>query len=431
MRGLAHASTAPTFEADVQALRVQSGAAASCSSGAPLCGAEGSGGGGAELLCDYEHERGRTVAENQEYLRSLGHEDDRPHPAAKRFEAPYRHVNGRVAAVQQLCEADALVMGAAARVLKEVLPVAYDAMWAPVRAASVSALTCVYPTPAQQQGRGSREWDVRDALPAEAGGGGAAADQAAAARRAAGRGAGRAAAAAAATAAAEAEAEAAAADTADTADETDEAADTADEADEAADTAAANQAANQAIAPLASSAAASRGSAFFDAADDAALPTGHLASRVSGAPDGADEALRMLVACGVSNMHVDRADAPRACGVPIVYVPQVSDAALGHPKYRASRPLPSSDLVLAENGCEPGDGGGRFVRVVTCVAGWACIVLAHYECQLHGGVYPTGTNGKLVCEAGRPHLVPLLVPGVELLRCVCYQMARVGGYPYP
>ena len=59
-------------------------------------------------------------------------------------------------------------MGAAARVLKTHLPHVYDALWAPVRAAPVVAPIVIYPTPAQQQGRGRREWDVRDALPSEA-----------------------------------------------------------------------------------------------------------------------------------------------------------------------------------------------------------------------------------------------------------------------
>ena len=67
--------------------------------------------------------------------------------------------------------------------------------------------------------------------------------------------------------------------------------------------------------------------------------------------------------------------------------------------------MPSSDLILAENGCSSADGGGRFVRIVTCVDGWVCIVLTHYDRQLHGGIYPVGANGKLVDEEiGRPHL---------------------------
>jgi hypothetical protein len=93
--------------------------------------------------------------------------------------------------------------------------------------------------------------------------------------------------------------------------------------------------------------------------------------------------------------------------------------------------MPSSDLILAENGCSSADGGGRFVRIVTCVDGWVCIVLTHYDRQLHGGIYPVGANGKLVDEeTGRPHLERALVSGVELLRCVCYQLARCDDFAF-
>ena len=67
-----------------------------------------------------------------------------------------------------MCEADALVAGAAAAVIKKHLPEVYAAMWAPVLAAPVVAPICIYPTPAQQGGRGRREWDVQDRLPSEA-----------------------------------------------------------------------------------------------------------------------------------------------------------------------------------------------------------------------------------------------------------------------
>jgi len=60
----------------------------------------------------------------------------------------------------------------------------------------------------------------------------------------------------------------------------------------------------------------------------------------------------------------------------------------------------------------------------------ACIVLAHYEKQLHGGVYPVGGNGLLVDDTGRPHLEAQLVEGVELLRLVCYQMARIDDFAF-
>ena len=127
---------------------------------------------------------------------------------------------------------------------------------------------------------------------------------------------------------------------------------------------------------------------------------------------------------------MDRVDASRRRGVPIVYVPQVSEAARRQRNYAATHAMPSSDLVLAENGCERSEGGGRFVRIVTCTDGWVCIVIAHYERQLHGGVYPVGANGALVDDAGRPHLERQLVPGVELLRCVCFQMARVDDFHF-
>ena len=60
-----------------------------------------------------------------------------------------------------------------------------------------------------------------------------------------------------------------------------------------------------------------------------------------------------------------------------------------------------------------------------------CIVFAHYEKCLHGGVYPVGPCGGIVdAETGRPYLEQQLVPGVELLRCVCYQMARVDDFNF-
>ena len=57
-------------------------------------------------------------------------------------------------------------------------------------------------------------------------------------------------------------------------------------------------------------------------------------------------------------------------------------------------------------------------------------MLAHFERQLHGGVYPVGENGLLVDEVGRPHLEAQLTKGVELLRLVCYQMARVDDFAF-
>ena len=62
------------------------------------------------------------------------------------------------------------------------------------------------------------------------------------------------------------------------------------------------------------------------------------------------------------------------------------------------------------------------------------VISAHccdYEKCLHGGVYPVGPCGGIVdAETGRPYLEQQLVPGVELLRCVCYQMARVDDFNF-
>lgn len=199
------------------------------SGGAPSAAACAGGGAG---LSDYEQQRSLRSEENEAMLRALGLASNGPHPGAKRYDAPYRHKNGRVPDVQRVCEVDALVMGAAARVIRRALPTVYNDMWAPTRAAPTVGMAYVYPTPAQQQGdaHGSqrREWDVRDDTE---GGDGA-----------------------------------------------------------------------------------------------AAIPTGHVAVRVSGLADGAGEEQRRLVALGISNSHIDRVDAPRRGGVPIVYVPQVSAA---------------------------------------------------------------------------------------------------------
>lgn len=76
---------------------------------------------------------------------------------------------------------------------------------------------------------------------------------------------------------------------------------------------------------------------------------------------------------------MDRIDSKRLHGVPIIYVPRISEAAKRHPKYNADHPMPSSDLILAEHGCSSHDAdglGGRIVRVRTCVPGWVCIVCA-------------------------------------------------------
>jgi len=114
-----------------------------------------------------ERRRREQILANEEKLRRIGFVPERVVRAQARCrcDAPYRHVNGRLPAVQRLCEANARVMGAAARVLHEYLPDVYEAMWAPVRAASAIAPTCIYPTPAQQRGEAVHEWDVRDRLP--------------------------------------------------------------------------------------------------------------------------------------------------------------------------------------------------------------------------------------------------------------------------
>ena len=161
--------------------------------------------------------------------------------------------------------------------------------------------------------------------------------------------------------------------------------------------------------------------------DAAACPTGHLAARVSGVPDDVDAARRAAAWRGVSNAHTDPVDAPRKHGVPIVYVPRISARARTDRRYRSSHPLPSSDLVWCE-----GPQGGRSVRIVTCTDGWACIVNAHYECCLHGGSFPVGADlmGLSFIDPAtqRPYLEAQLVPGVELLRAVCYSLARVDAW---
>ena len=74
------------------------------------------------------------------------------HTYGKRYGAPYRHQNGVRPEVQSLCEANAVVMGAAARVISAHAPEVMETMWEPVRAAPVIAPATVYPSPAQQQG---------------------------------------------------------------------------------------------------------------------------------------------------------------------------------------------------------------------------------------------------------------------------------------
>jgi hypothetical protein len=229
IKTLARASlTVPDFEAKVDALRVASGAGHARRARAP----SGDSASSSNDLCEYERKRVAAVAANAQVMHALGLGPNGAHPGARAYDAPYRHKNGRNRDVQELCDTTALVMGAAARVIRRALPTVYNDMWAPTRAAPTVGMAYVYPTPAQQQGdaHGSqrREWDVRDDTE---GGDGA-----------------------------------------------------------------------------------------------AAIPTGHVAVRVSGLADGAGEEQRRLVALGISNSHIDRVDAPRRGGVPIVYVPQVSAA---------------------------------------------------------------------------------------------------------
>tara|TARA_B110000027_G_scaffold109290_1_gene116706 strand:- start:3 stop:395 length:393 start_codon:yes stop_codon:yes gene_type:complete len=56
------------------------------------------------------------------------------------------------------------------------------------------------------------------------------------------------------------------------------------------------------------------------------------------------------------------------------------------------------------------------------------VVNAHYESQLHGGSFPVDPVDGRVWEhegTGRPYLEGQLVPGVELLRAVCYSLQSV------
>jgi hypothetical protein len=55
-------------------------------------------------------------------------------------------------------------------------------------------------------------------------------------------------------------------------------------------------------------------------------------------------------------------------------------------------------------------------------------VNAHYESQLHGGSLPTGPDGVVDCETGLPYVARQLVPGVQLLRSVCYSLKTVDAW---
>jgi hypothetical protein len=105
-----------------------------------------------------------------------------------------------------------------------------------------------------------------------------------------------------------------------------------------------------------------RESLAAEAARKEAMPLGHLASRAGGCPEppppeqGEEamerwHAIKRLLAMGVSNLHIDLADSRRARGVPIVYYPRISEAARRRGGFRPDHPLPSSDIVIAENAC--------------------------------------------------------------------------------
>ena len=269
----------------------------------------------------------------------------------RKYAAPYRHKGGRSKRVQAMAASVGRVMGAAASITKRVAPELYAGMWAPIIAAPDIAPITLYPTPAMQQGRSGDEWAERDRLPL---------------------------------------------------------------------------------------------------ADEAAIPTGHLAGRVSGIPDNPSPWRILQAWRGISNIHTDIVDSFRPLsGVPIIYVSKISPAARRNKRYKVgasplppsrhrslpqptalslnhlltpaphthpsqpSHPLPSSDLIWSENDCR-GAAGGRTLRIVTCLDGWACIAFAHYESQLHGGCMPAKSDGVVDRATGRPYLEHELVPGEEV-----------------
>ena len=156
-----------------------------------------------------------------------------------------------------------------------------------------------------------------------------------------------------------------------------------------------------------------------------AIPTQHVASRVSGIPD-LPSAARVQLACeGLSNHHIDRVDSVREHGVPIIYIPRFSP--LGRSSLTRARllhPLPSSDLILAENDCA--GMGGRVWRIVTCVDGFVCIVCTNYAYLMHGNVYPDAAGD--LYDDGSLLLARHLPRGVELLRLVVYSLRTLDSF---
>ena len=160
------------------------------------------------------------------------------------------------------------------------------------------------------------------------------------------------------------------------------------------------------------------------------LPTQHLAVRVAGAREGASGEERARAALGVSNHHVDTMDGDPRHGVPIVFVPDITHAARARLGSGCARPLPASDLVLAEGSCEA-PHGDRAWRIVTCKDKWACIVVTHYKRLMHGNVYPCGRHGALVDGEGVPYLARSpahMPPGVRLARLVCYTTTSLDSF---
>jgi len=165
---------------------------------------------------------------------------------------------------------------------------------------------------------------------------------------------------------------------------------------------------------------------FMSGVPSASIPTQHIASRVSGLPD-VPSPDRVRLACeGLSNHHIDVVDSSRLHGVPIIYVPRISARAHSHLRRRGclAHPLPSSDLILAENSCA--GEGGRIWRIVTCVTGFVCIVCTHYECLMHANVYPDSDGN--IWDGARLRLEKCLVPGVELLRLVTYSLKTLDSF---
>ena len=269
-------------------------------------------------------------------------------------------------------EAAAPILHAGACILKWATRATYDALWAPVRAAPDVALSMVHPSVGMQLGRGGgKEWAAQDGFPGDHE---AALSTGHLAFRVGGIG----------------------------------------EEEEGPDVEAEGEGA-RAVAR-----AVAREGASAEARE---------AARAEASERAAER--RRRSADGVSNWHTDRIDSPRARGVPIIYVPHISPCALRRLSQLGCmpRPMPSSDLIWAENACKANSAGGRAVRVVTCRPGWPCIVTTHFESCLHGGVFPVGVDGDHMDRTtNRPWLDELLIPGVELVRAVCYQLREVDSW---